>query len=166
LSTSLPGRIRVYGSETAEACVRSGEIVIFSTTATEGYVPYEWISPGAFVSHVSLDDLLPEVFALCDYLVVDEWRLISDDGRRILGRLAGDGRITGPAEEGVAHSAETASRDVDATLGELLTGQRNLPGPGGTSVCNPFGMAILDVALASRVLAAAREAGRGLTLSL
>lgn len=170
LAGELPGRCQVRTTETAQACVRQADVVIFATTTTEGYVPYEWISHGAFVSHVSLDDLLPEVFELCDYLVVDDWQLVSGDERRILGKLAGSGRITGPADRHQAcggSPAATASRAVNATLGQLLIGQCSLPVRGGeTSVCNPFGMAILDVALASAVFAAAQEAGRGLVLDL
>jgi len=161
-----PGRFTISVAPDAATCLRGSDIVIFATTVTEGYVPYGWVSESRFVGHVSLDDLLPDVFASCDYLVVDDWSLIADDDRRVLGRLARAGLVSGPDGQPEAVGPGRA-RAVDATLGQLLTGQR--PGPGRSDavvVCNAFGMAILDVALAGAVLTAAHAAGRGVMLEL
>ncbi|HEX9030561.1 MAG TPA: ornithine cyclodeaminase [Streptosporangiaceae bacterium] len=170
LGEEFPGRFALTVAPTAESCVRESNVVVLATTTSKAYVPYHWISPGTFISNVSLDDLFPEVFQRCDYLVVDDWSLVCDDERRMLGRLARAGLVGGPGGQpgqSGEHGAAPAPRAVDATLGQLLTGER--PGPqsrDAVAVCNPFGMAILDVALAYSVVAAAEAAGTGIMLPL
>jgi ornithine cyclodeaminase len=54
---------------------------------------------------------------------------------------------------------------VDGTLGDVVTGRH--PGRGSVDdvvLSNPFGMGILDVALAAEVVRHARRAGLGVVL--
>ena len=149
----LRQRLRVAPS--AERAIRGAELVITTTTATEAYVALDWLAPGALVVNVSLDDVLPEVVLGVDRVVVDDWDVVKGDRRRLLGRMARDGLVTGPGAAGPVH----------AQLGDLLVGRR--PGREGDReriLVNPFGLAIEDVALAVRVHAAARRLGLGVGL--
>lgn len=146
-----------------ETAVRDADLVVTTTTVTEGYLPYAWLRPGALVAHVSLDDVLPDVVRSADLVVVDDWSLVSHDRRRLLGRMFAAGALLAP--DGGHHPDATAASDarrVDGTLGDVLTGA--LPGrttEGDIVLSNPFGMAVLDVAVATRVHAAAVAAGVG-----
>lgn len=147
-----------------EAAVRDAGIVVTVTTTTAGYLPFEWLCPGALVAHVSLDDVRPDVVARADLVVVDDWHLVSSDGRRLLGRLYRSGDLVGPNTEAFG-TPRPAARRVDATLGDVLTGRH--PGRGGCDqivLSNPFGMGILDVALAAEVLRRAERLGLGTSL--
>ncbi|GAA3465220.1 ornithine cyclodeaminase family protein [Saccharothrix longispora] len=163
-------RLTVSVAASARDCVVGSDLVVPVTTVTEGYIPREWLSPGALVSNVSLDDLLPDAVRHCDLLVIDDWDLVSGDNRRLLGRMYRAGELLPPSGivEGDGGGLPSASvRKVDATLGEVVSGDH--PGRGADTdvvVCNAFGMAILDVAVAHRVAEAAERADLGQVLSL
>jgi ornithine cyclodeaminase len=115
---------------------------------------------------VSLDDVLPDVVRSADLVVVDDWSLVSHDRRRLLGRMWAAGDLLAP--DGGHHRSvapSPAARRVDGTLGDVLTGA--LPGRTGADdvvLSNPFGMAVLDVAVAAHVHTAAVAADTGLQL--
>jgi N-[(2S)-2-amino-2-carboxyethyl]-L-glutamate dehydrogenase len=149
----LRQRLRV--APTAERAIRGAELVITATTATEGYIALDWLAPGALVVNVSLDDVLPEIVLGADLVVVDDWHVVQADRRRLLGRMARDGLVTGPGAGGPVH----------AQLGDLLIGRRHGRRADYERILvNPFGLAIEDVALAVRVHAAARRLGLGVGL--
>jgi ornithine cyclodeaminase len=151
-------------ADAAEAAIRGAGVVVTTTTTSAGYLPYSWLRPGALVAHVSLDDVLPEVVRLADLVVVDDWPSVRRDGRRLLGRMYRSGELLGPLGNGPGVSASGARR-VDATFADVLAGRH----PGRTSadqiiLSNPFGMGILDVALAAEVSRASRQLGVGTPL--
>lgn len=153
---------RAAGS--AREAVAGAGIVVTTTTTTAGYLPYAWLSPGALVAHVSLDDVLPDVVRLADLVVVDDWELVSTDNRRLLGRLYHAGELIGPEGQAAGAAAASAAR-VGATLPDVLAGRH--PGRRQADeivLSNPFGMGILDVALGAAVLRSARRLGVGLEL--
>jgi N-[(2S)-2-amino-2-carboxyethyl]-L-glutamate dehydrogenase len=143
------------------ACVDGADLVVTTTTSTRGYIDHDWLRPGALIAHVSLDDVLPSVVHNADLLVVDDWNLVSQDRRRLLGVLYRDGKLRSPSGEHHPESVpDPAARAVDTTIGDILAGRH----PGRKSaedivLSNPFGMAILDVALAHAVLPIAIENG-------
>jgi ornithine cyclodeaminase len=153
---------RLTLAESAEEAIRGASVVITTTTTTTGYIPYAWLSPGAVLVHVSLDDVLPDVVERADLVIVDDWELVRDDDRRLLGRLHRAGQLQGPG----GGSAEGESgRMVDASIGEVLIGAH----PGRRSdeeivLVNPFGMAIEDIAFAQAVYERAEEAAVGVSL--
>ncbi|GAA0984742.1 2,3-diaminopropionate biosynthesis protein SbnB [Acrocarpospora macrocephala] len=163
LAEAVRDRIEVRVAADAESCVRGRDLVVTVTTVTEGYLPFEWLAPGALVAHVSLDDVLPDVVRRAGLVVVDDWDLVRHDHRRLLGRLHRDGLLLGP--DGGSHpgvTPEPSARRVDTTLAAILTGAH----PGRRSehdvvLSNPFGMSILDIALGQAVeeVAARRDAG-------
>lgn len=168
-SDSLVSRCRAAGLDirpvgSAQDAVAGAAVVLTATTTTTGYLPWEWLDPGALILHVSLDDVLPDVVARAGLVVVDDWHLVSSDDRRLLGRLWRSGDLLGPDGEAFGSPAATARR-VDATLGGILNGRhagRN--GSDGVVLFNPFGMGILDVALAASVLRVAERLDLGVKL--
>jgi ornithine cyclodeaminase len=143
-----------------ESSVRGGNVIVTATTVTRPYVPDDWITPGTLVINVSLDDIEERTYMRADSLYVDDWQLIIDDTKRLLGQLSRAGKITGPGQ-----SAPVGGRCVTGTLGQLLT--HACPGrqeEGQTIVVNPFGMAIEDLAVAHEVCTAAVSRGLGVPL--
>jgi ornithine cyclodeaminase/alanine dehydrogenase-like protein (mu-crystallin family) len=166
----LPGgeSLKVSAADTPRDCVDGADIVVPVTTSTEGYIGPGWLKPGALVAHVSLDDLTEAAVLAADLVVVDDWGLVSADPRRLLGQMYRRGTLLGPDGQpcpGVTPSP--AARRADTSLGDILAGRH--PGRSAETdlvISNPFGMAILDVAVADRVLAAAAAEGLGTMISL
>jgi ornithine cyclodeaminase len=164
---TLAEKLRAMGSSfrhvvTAEAeyAVSKADVVVAATTTTTAYVPYNWITRGTTVINVSLDDIDADAYIEADLLYVDDWQLITADTQRLLGRLAREGKISGPGD-----SAPAIGRSVTGTIGQLLAG--NCPGretAEQTIMVNPFGMAIEDLALAQEVYLAAVSRGLGTPL--
>jgi ornithine cyclodeaminase len=168
----------------ARSAVEGAELVVPVTTVTSGYIGWDWLAPGTLIAHVSLDDVLPEVAERADLLVVDDWELVAADDRRLLGRMYRAGGLRGPdgdwfagsapdapgegtAGGGAASGGRARARQVDAALGDVLAGRH--PGrrsPSDIVLSNPFGMSILDIAVAGEVLRSAAESGAGRLLSL
>ncbi|WKU02939.1 ornithine cyclodeaminase family protein [Micromonospora sp. HUAS LYJ1] len=147
----------------ARECVREADLVVTTTTVTEGYLPFDWLRPGALVAHVSLDDVLPDVVAQADLVLVDDWSLVSHDHRRLLGRMYREGTLLAP--DGGHHPGcvpRAQARRVDGSLGDVIVG--DVPGRTRDTdivLSNPFGMAVLDVAVAARVQDRALAVGLG-----
>jgi N-[(2S)-2-amino-2-carboxyethyl]-L-glutamate dehydrogenase len=143
-------------TSTARAAIADAGLVVPVTTTTTGYIARDWLAAGALVVHVSLDDLLPEVVLAADQVLVDDWGLVRDDQRRLLGRMYRDGLLAGPDE------AALGRKRVRCELGDVIVGRQ--PGrtsPGELILVNPFGLAIEDLALAAGVDEAARRLGLG-----
>lgn len=157
---AMDGLFQQVMTAEVDRAVSNADVVVTATTTTTAYVPYNWITPGSVVINVSLDDIEAEAYLKSDLLYVDDWDLITADTQRLLGHLAREGKVGGPAE-----SAPGAIRNVTGTIGQLLTG--DCPGrdsAGQTALVNPFGMAIEDLAVAQAVYAAAVERGLGTLL--
>ena len=141
----------------ARSAVEGADVVIAATTTTAPYLEMAWLAPSAVVVNVGLDDCAEDVLLECDTLLVDSWEPISSDDRRLLGRLAGSGRVVGPRG-----SEAPGVRRVDAELGSVLSGAT--PSAGQRVVVNPFGMGIEDVAVGAAARDVAVELGLGVTL--
>lgn len=152
--------LRVAAS--AREAVEQADVVITTTTTTTGYLRFDWLRPGALIAHVSLDDVLPEVVEQADLVIVDDWTLVASDDRRLLGRMFRSGSLAPPPEAG---GPAAPGRRVDATLGGVLVGSH----PGRVNddqivLSNPFGMGILDVAIAAEVWRVASRLDLGVVL--
>ena len=157
---AMDGSFRRVMTAEAEHAVRGANVVLAATTTTSAYVPYNWITRGATVINVSLDDIDADAYIKADLLYVDDWPLITADTQRLLGRLAREGKVSGPGD-----SVQPGRRSVTGTIGQLLAG--NCPERENveqTVVINPFGMAIEDLALAQAVYVAAVSRGLGTAL--
>jgi ornithine cyclodeaminase len=159
---ALAPEARCTLAEKAEDAVRKADVIITATTTTESYLKLEWLSPGALVVNVSLDDLEREVFLRADRLFVDDWRLVAADRTRQLGRLFGEGSVIGPSDADVS-----GARRIDGELSDAVAGRvRTLSSREEVIVVNPFGCGAFDVALLAAVHGTAKLGGMGLTVEL
>lgn len=165
LTQGMARSLRAHGvgieaADSAQTAVLGADLIVPATTTVKGYIEHSWLSRGAVVVNVSLDDLMPDVILQADSLLVDDWGLVSADTHRILGRMSRDGLVVGPGQ-----TAKPGTRAVDAELGQVFSGRH--PGrsrPEDIVVVNPFGLAIEDIALAAEVYRVARREGRGIPL--
>jgi N-[(2S)-2-amino-2-carboxyethyl]-L-glutamate dehydrogenase len=147
----------------AEEAIRGAQLIVPVTTTTSGYIQYDWLQPGAILVNISLDDPLPEVVLRADRVIVDDWKLVRDDPRRLIGRMYRAGQIIGP-DEAVA-SVKDNQRCIDAQLGDVVTSGKGMRSHlDDIILVNPFGLAIEDVALATYVYRKALELGIGVWL--
>jgi alanine dehydrogenase len=145
--------IRVAGRGEYEAAVRGADVVAATTHSPEPVVRAEWLSPGAHVSSVGFNppgsELDLDIVARADVLCVE----------------SRDSAFASPP----AGASELMGIDPASAveLGELVSGTR----PGRTSsdqitVYKSVGIAVQDLAAAALVLAAAKERGVGLDVTL
>jgi ornithine cyclodeaminase len=154
--------VRLRPADSARDAIETAQLVVTTTTTTEGYIRHQWLRPGALVVNVSLDDVCAEAVLAVDHLIVDDWQLIRQDDRRLLGRLYRENRLVGPGEV-----PASGARAVDASLGDVVCGRYNRPrSPDHTVIVNPFGMAIEDILIADRVYDVARRRRIGVELPL
>jgi ornithine cyclodeaminase/alanine dehydrogenase-like protein (mu-crystallin family) len=150
---ALAPQTRYTPSRTAEQAVRGADVVIAVTTATDGYVEWEWIASGSLIINVSLADLKREVFLRAERLFVDDWELVSADRTRELGRLIAQGAVIGPAAEAVP-----GARRVAGELSAVVTGRTSGRNRAEDRVLvNPFGCGTFDIALLAAVHRVARR---------
>lgn len=146
---ALDPRARFEVVERLDEVLARAPLVSFATTAAEPHVAdLSGCPPGATLLHVSLRDLAPEAILAADNVV--------DDVDHVCR-----------AQTSV-HLAEqrTGQRAfIRCELAAVLSGQappRRGPGP---TVFSPFGLGILDLAVAAHVLELALRTGRGTRVS-
>jgi ornithine cyclodeaminase/alanine dehydrogenase-like protein (mu-crystallin family) len=153
----------MHHAASAEEAIRPAQLVVPVTTTTDGYIRYEWLQAGSLLVNISLDDPLPEVVLKADKVIVDDWNLVKNDSRRLLGRMYREGKISGPGD--LMRTVQNECRRIDAQLGEIVAGTKaGRCNPGEIILVNPFGLSIEDVALAAHVYQRALELGIGVQL--
>lgn len=130
-----------------ESAIRAAELVVFATTAPAPYVKdQDWFSRSPVVLHLSLRDLAPEILLEAQNFV--------DDAEHCL-------------REGTsAHLAldlSGSARFIEGTLADVLAGRLSAAAD-QTVVFSPFGLGVLDLAVASFVYRRAYEQGTLLEL--
>ena len=155
LSAAIAARhpkVHVRIADSAKEAVRAAEVVVTATVTDRPYLPFEWLSPGTFLSNVSIMDVHKEVFLQVDKVVVDDWDQCNRE-KKVINQLVEEGRF---------------ARDrLHAELGQIVAKMR----PGRETrdeviLLNPMGMAVEDVACAQAVYQTARKRGIGTWLSL
>ncbi len=125
--------------------LRSHQLVSFATTAATPHTDLSACRPGSLVLHVSLRDIVPEAITECRNIVDDE-----DHVCRANTAL---------------HLAEQRRGErsfIHGTLGELMLGPGPVPrDPQKVTVFSPFGLGILDIAVADHVYRVARDRDAG-----
>ncbi len=158
-------RVELQETSSAEEAIAAAQLIVPVTTTTTGYIRFDWLSPGAILVNISLDDPLPEIVLRADKVIVDDWNLVKNDTRRLIGRMYKAGQIIGPNESVDSIKDGQQKRRIDAQLGEVVIGSK-----GGRDhlddiiLVNPFGLAIEDVALAAQVYHKALELNIGVWL--
>ncbi|MGW0709709.1 2,3-diaminopropionate biosynthesis protein SbnB [Streptomyces sp. NPDC002643] len=147
LGAAFP-ELTVTTSETLDVVIAESSVLSIATTALTPHIPDLSKAPAnAVVLHVSLRDLTPEAI-LASYNYTDD----IDHAVR---------------EQTSLHLTEqqTGNRDfVRATLADVLRGTVTVPDDGRPHVFSPFGLGVLDLALASLVLRLAEEQGVGVDI--
>ena len=147
-------------TSTAKEAITPAQLIIPTTTTTTGYIAYDWLQPGATLINISLDDPLPEVVYKADKVIVDDWNLVKNDSRRLIGKMYHAGQVIGPDDP--AKTGQDKVRRIDAELGDIVTGRRGRRENNQEIILvNPFGLAIEDIALAAQVYSVAQELGLG-----
>ncbi|MFG2113816.1 2,3-diaminopropionate biosynthesis protein SbnB [Streptomyces sp. NPDC048718] len=126
----------------------SHPLVSFATTAGEPHTDLSACLPGTTVLHISLRDLTVETILGAVNIVDDADHAIRERTSLHLAELA------------------TGNRDfVNASIGALLRGTASVERAGTRPVVySPFGLGVLDIALAEYVREEAGRAGRGVTV--
>jgi N-[(2S)-2-amino-2-carboxyethyl]-L-glutamate dehydrogenase len=155
-------------TSSAEEAIKAAQLIVPVTTTTTGYIQFDWLQAGAILVNISLDDPLPEVVLRAHKVVVDDWNLVKNDPRRLIGRMYRAGQIIGPDEPAAGSDISGSSqqrRRIDAQLGEIVAGSKTgRDHRDDIILVNPFGLAIEDVALAAHVYKAALELNIGVSL--
>jgi 2,3-diaminopropionate biosynthesis protein SbnB len=141
--------LRAVVAECLAEAVSDRRLVSIATTATTPYLDTAVFDPGTLVLHVSLRDILP-CCVLDSVNVVDdpEHACRADTSLDLAQRLSGDRLF------------------IHATIGALAQGATRLSrDPQRTTLFSPFGLGVLDLAVADLVHRWALESGRGLTIS-
>lgn len=127
-------------AENAEAAIRAADLVIFATTSPAPHL----MDPDLFQSnqtvlHVSLRDLVPEIILSAQNIVDDvEHCLKAETSVHLTEQRVGNRGF------------------IDGTIGDLIVG-RVKPDRNRPRIFSPFGLGVLDIALAQFVYAEARE---------
>jgi len=132
------GSAPVKVHDSAEALIGDSDLVVFATIAARPHVHEpSWFSHHPVVLHLSLRDLAPEILLTATNLVDDIEHCLKADTSPHLVEQA------------------TGSRDFLAgTLHDVMSGRVNLttdPKADRTIVFSPFGLGVLDLALAKLV---------------
>lgn len=128
------GASRLTVHDSAEQLIRSSDLVVFATIASQPHVnDLPWFEHNPLVLHVSLRDLAPEIVLASTNILDDIEHCLKAN--------------TSP------HLAEqlTGNRDfVDGTLDDVMAGRVTVPTdrPG---VFSPFGLGVLDLAVGKYV---------------
>ncbi|MFD4545144.1 2,3-diaminopropionate biosynthesis protein SbnB [Streptomyces sp. NPDC058466] len=131
--------------DTLDDALAAHDLVSLATTAATPHTSLDACPPGTVVLHVSLRDLTVRAVLDAHNVVDDPDHVCRENTSVHLAELA------------------TGGRDfIDASIGALLRGTATLaPRPGKPLVYSPFGLGVLDLALARFVRDRARAGGLG-----
>jgi alanine dehydrogenase len=148
--------VAVVPAESAEATVRGSDLIGTVTTAAQPLFEADWLEPGAHINAAGSNALIRQevseaALKRCELICVDS----------VPTALAESGDLLPLLEKGRLHARQLVE------LGDVIVGRH----PGRTSpqeitVFESQGMAIQDLAVALRVLAAAEQAGLGVELPM
>ena len=129
--------------------LRKAEVISFATTAGTPHVfGLSECMPGSTILHVSLRDLAPEVILSCDNVV--------DDVTHV---------CRARTSIHLAHQLTANTDFIRCTLPEVLEGTATpKTTPQALTIFSPFGLGVLDLAVAQLVMELASEKSRGTLL--
>lgn len=152
MSPILPD-IEIQGCQTdLKAAVVGADIIVTATSAQAPLLKADWVSPGAFYSHVGGWEDEYEVAQKSDKIVCDDWETVKHR-TQTLSRMYKAGLIS--------------DKDIHANLTDLVNGTK----PGRESVdevnyFNAVGLAYTDIAIAYAMYQRASDAGLGQDLKI
>jgi N-[(2S)-2-amino-2-carboxyethyl]-L-glutamate dehydrogenase len=133
----------------ATSVLDNSSVVSIATTAAKPHIDHIPATPGSLILHISLRDLTPEVIVAAENIV--------DDAEHVC------------REQTSLHQAEqqTGNRDfIRCSISELLLNSETGRPKNSTAPCvfSPFGLGVLDLAVACMVVEMAKERKIGLEL--
>lgn len=140
-------QVSAQPADTLDAALAAQPLVSFATTAIEPHTGLSACRPGTVVLHISLRDLYADAIVAA--------RNVVDDA----DHFCREGTSLFLAEQ------QTGGREfIDAPIGALLRGTVKLERrPDELVVYSPFGLGVLDMALADHVRVVAEQRGLGAT---
>jgi ornithine cyclodeaminase len=134
------GRITVHREP--EQLIRASDLVVFATVAADSHVRVSsWFEHNPLVLHVSLRDLAPEIVLAATNIVDDvEHCLTADTSPHLAEQLTGNRAF------------------LHGTLGDVMSGRTTVPAQ-RPAVFSPFGLGVLDLAVARFVYDQLASAG-------
>jgi len=146
-SRELP-RLRVRVEPDRDTALAASTLVAIATTAARPYLDTRTLRPGTLVLHTSLRDVTPEsVLAAINVVDDPEHACRADTSLDLAGRLSGDRSF------------------IAATIGDLLrTGRTGVRDAQRTTLFSPFGLGVLDLAVAELARGLAMSAGLGVRI--
>ena len=143
----VPGA-RVEVAQDAREALAAQDVVSFATTAGQPHVDLTHCRPGAVVLHVSLRDIYPDSILANQNIVDDADHVCRERTSLHLAEMLTYGR-----------------KFIDASIGQLIRRTvRFRRDPNRVVVFSPFGLGMLDMALAGFVRETAVEMGLGTTV--
>ena len=144
IAAELPD-LRVRDEPDQAEALGASELVSLATTAATPYLATEAMRPGTLVLHLSLRDLLPAAILAAVNVVDDPDHVCrADTSLDLAQRQCGDRSF------------------ISATIGELLRAGGHTPrDPDRVTVYSPFGLGVLDLAVAELVRSGAELSGLG-----
>jgi ornithine cyclodeaminase len=125
---------RITEHRSPEELIRSGDLVIFATTAGQPHVnDMSWFEHNPLVLHISLRDLAPEVLLASSNIVDDVEHCLKAD--------------TSPH---LAEQRQANRNFLDGTLGDVMSGRIRVPAHRPV-IFSPFGLGLLDLAVGKYV---------------
>ena len=141
-------RGEIEGESSASTIFRNANCIVLATTVTSPYVRRDMLQPGQTLLNASLDDLAEDVFYEADQIWVDDLNLVLDDERRLLGK------ILRAEKEGRTSRPLHLSGSIDQLIAGVRIGRMHKD---EIIILNAFGMAILDLGIASIILKEATD---------
>jgi ornithine cyclodeaminase len=138
------GKVAVEIANDVNAVLRNSPLISIATTALTPHIgDLSECSPGSAILHISLRDLTPEVILSCDNVVDD------------IDHVCRAQTSVHLAEQRVGHR-----QFIRCTLADILSGRASARNGSETvSVFSPFGLGILDLAVAKLVRDLALQRG-------
>jgi 2,3-diaminopropionate biosynthesis protein SbnB len=142
----LSERVLIDVAADLNAVLGRSPLISFATTAGVPYVKdLGGVAPGSTILHISLRDLAPDLILSCDN-VVDDIDHVSraQTSLHLAEQIAGDRKF------------------IRCTLADVLQGKSAAKSaPGAITIFSPFGLGILDLAIAKYVYERASQLGQG-----
>lgn len=142
----LSNRVDVRIVDGLDAIFRNSAVTTLATTAIEPHIDdLSTVRPGGVILHTSLRDLSPDIILAADNVVDDVDHVCRAETSVHL------------AEQRVGHR-----RFIRCTLGDILNGRAPARGQNGdVSIFSPFGLGVLDLAVAQLAFRHGAEQGVG-----
>lgn len=140
---------RISVADDLDDALAAQPLISFATSAGVPHTDLTAAAPGSVVLHVSLRDIDPEMLLQTHNIVDDADHVCRENTSLHLAE-----RMTG------------GRRFIDTSIGALVAGTaRFTPSPDKVTVFSPFGLGVLDLALAVDVHTAAHELGLGIEIT-